>query len=295
MRQCVFARPSLQQRLIDNTMRPNRLKETLASGKPAIIGWTGLGSSFAAEILGVTGVDAVLVDCQHGQVFIEQAVSCLQGISASGVTPLARCTDRIFGEINKLLDSGAMGIVCPMIETADQAADFVSMCTYPPKGRRSFGPTRAVVYYGDDYFSKANDEVLKIVMIETRTGLSNADAIMQTPGVDGVLVGPGDLSLSLTDNPAINFNSGALPDAMKLIVKAAHDAGKQAWAWCNGVDMAAAAIGMGFDAVVPGPDAAVLRMAYADRVKAIRALNHPGLMTRTGDDRSPGFKNQAAY
>jgi 4-hydroxy-2-oxoheptanedioate aldolase len=254
-------------------MRPNPLREAHAAKRPALIGWSGMGSPYAAELVGSSGVDAVLVDMQHGQVYLEQAMLCLQAIGATGATPLARCTDRNFGEINKLLDSGAMGIVCPMIDTAEQAADFVSICTYPPVGRRSFGPLRATIYYGEDYFAMANaGGILKIVMIETKTGLANADAIMATPGVDAVLIGPSDMSLALTDNPTINFKEGPLPVAMKSILETAHKHGKLAYAWCSTAEMAQAMVRMGFDGVVPGNDAAVLRAAYQERVKAIRSV-----------------------
>jgi 4-hydroxy-2-oxoheptanedioate aldolase len=251
-------------------MRRNPLLERHAARSPAILGWTGMGSPYAAELVGSSGVDAVVVDMQHGQVYLDQALVCLQAIGSTGATPMARCSDRNFGEINKLLDGGAMGIICPMIDTPEQAADFVSMCLYPPVGRRSFGPLRATVFAGDDYFANANKDVLKIVMIETRLALDNADAIMAVPGVDGVLIGPSDMSLSLTGSPVVKWQDGPLAAAITQVLAAAHGAGKLAYVWCTTVEMCQAMVAKGFDGVVPSADAAVLRTAYQERVKAIR-------------------------
>src|SRR5690606_461626 len=99
--------------------------------------------------------------------------------------------------IMKILDAGAYGIVCPMINTRAQCEEFVSNCRYAPQGRRSVGPTRAVWYAGSDYVRHANDEIITMAMIETQEALDNLDAILTTPGLDAIYVGPADLGLSL--------------------------------------------------------------------------------------------------
>ncbi|MGI9435095.1 MAG: HpcH/HpaI aldolase family protein [Geminicoccaceae bacterium] len=101
------------------------------------------------------------------------------------------------GIIMKSLDAGAYGIICPMINTADQAEQFVKSCRYPPHGFRSFGPTRALLYAGSDYPANANDTVLAFAMIETGEAVDNLDAILDTQGLDGVYIGPADLSQSM--------------------------------------------------------------------------------------------------
>ena len=111
-------------------------------------------------------------------------------------------------QIMKALDYGAYGIICPMVSNRNQAEKFVQACMYPPKGYRSFGPTRGFMYGGNDYVDHANDEILKIVMIETKEALNDLDKIMKTPGLDGVYIGPSDLSLSIGEKAGFDKPEG---------------------------------------------------------------------------------------
>jgi 4-hydroxy-2-oxoheptanedioate aldolase len=120
----------------------------------------------------------------------------LQAISTTDTTPLVRAPWNEPGIIMKLLDAGAYGVICPMINTREEAEALVRVCRYPPLGERSFGPVRAVWYGGPDYALKANETILVLPMIETRRAVENLDEILATPGVDGVYVGPADLGLS---------------------------------------------------------------------------------------------------
>ena len=108
----------------------------------------------------------------------------------------------------KILDAGAYGIICPMVSNRKEAENFVQACMYPPKGLRSYGPIRGLVYGGPDYAEKANDEILKFAMIETKESLINLDEIMQTPGLDGIYIGPADLSLSIGEKPSFDKPEG---------------------------------------------------------------------------------------
>ena len=111
-------------------------------------------------------------------------------------------------QIMKVLDYGAYGVICPMVSNRNQAEKFVQACMYPPKGYRSFGPTRGFMYGGNDYVDHANDEILKIVMIETKEALNDLDKIMKTPGLDGVYIGPSDLSLSIGEKAGFDKPEG---------------------------------------------------------------------------------------
>ena len=130
--------------------------------------------------------------------------------------------------IMKMLDAGALGIICPMINTREQAEQFVGYCRYAPLGERSFGPTRAISVHGVDYPSVANDQVIALAMIETRTALLNVDSIVATPNLTGVYIGPSDLALSLGFVPKLDHDEAAVLDAIKTILAAAHGAGVNA-------------------------------------------------------------------
>lgn len=251
-------------------MRPHRLRERFAARQPAFGGWMSINSPYAAEVMGHAGFDTVVVDLQHGPLYLDAAVPMLQALSSTPATPMARCSQNDFGEINKLLDCGAYGIICPMIDSADDARAFVDACRYPPMGRRSFGPTRGILYGGPDYFDHANDTIVTYAMIETPDGLRNLDAICAVPGLDGIFVGPGDLSIALGVPPAPRWRQPPLSDALAKILQATKAAGKMAGIFCTSREFAADAAKMGFDFVVLANDAVMLRAAAGDWLAAAR-------------------------
>ena len=104
----------------------------------------------------------------------------------------------------KILDAGSYGIICPMVSNREEAEKFVQACMYPPHGYRSFGPVRGLIYGGSDYAEHANDELLKFAMIETKESLEKLDEIMSTPGLDGIYIGPADLSLAIGEKPGFD-------------------------------------------------------------------------------------------
>src|SRR5215210_7632061 len=104
----------------------------------------------------------------------------------------------------KTLDAGAYGIICPMINTREDAQNLVAWTHYAPRGMRSFGPTRATMYGGADYAQHANDEIVTFAMIETAKGLDNLDSILSVEGLDAIYIGPSDLSLALGCRPVLD-------------------------------------------------------------------------------------------
>ena len=130
-------------------------------GKAAINGWLEIPSSFSAEVMSHQGWDSLTIDMQHGAIDNSKVLEMFQAISTTDVVPMARINWNEPGQIMKVLDFGAYGIICPMISNRDQAEKFVQACKYPPEGYRSFGPTRGFMYGGDDYVDYANDEILK--------------------------------------------------------------------------------------------------------------------------------------
>ena len=185
-------------------MRKNKLKQIFKEGKAAINGWLEIPSSFSAEVMSHQGWDSLTIDMQHGAINHSDVLQILQAISTTEVIPMARLNWNEPGQIMKVLDAGAYGIICPMVSNREQAEKFVQACLYPPKGYRSFGPTRGFMYGGRDYVDHANDEILKLAMIETKGALKELDKIMSTPGIDGVYIGPADLSLAIGEKPGFD-------------------------------------------------------------------------------------------
>jgi 4-hydroxy-2-oxoheptanedioate aldolase len=235
-------------------MRANRLKEIWASGKPALGGWCSMPGSFSAELMASQGWDVVTIDTQHGVIGYSEMLQMLQAISTTEATPLVRVSWNQPGEIMRALDSGAYGIICPMINDAAECAAFVHACRYPPDGFRSSGPTRAAVYGGADYLAKANGEMLTIAMVETAAGLANVEAIVATPGLDGVYIGPSDLSLSLGGPPGQDSDAPPLMAAFDKILAACKAAGVRTAVHTASVAYSQKMIERGFDLVTVGAD-----------------------------------------
>ena len=189
-------------------MRKNKLKEIFNKGGSAVNGWLQIPNSFTAELMANQSWDSLTLDMQHGIIDYSSAVSMLQAISTTNVVPLARVNWNEPGQIMKILDAGAYGVICPMVSNKKEADNFVQACMYPPKGYRSYGPIRGLVYGGADYAEKANEEILKFAMIETKESLNNLDEIMKTPGLDGIYIGPADLSLAIGEKPSFDKSEG---------------------------------------------------------------------------------------
>ena len=245
-------------------MRRNKLKELIQANTPIVNGWLAIPSGYSAEIVGHQGYDAVTVDLQHGMIDFASALTMLQALSATPAVPLVRVQDNNPAQIMRMLDAGAYGIICPMISTAEQAAHFVAACRYPPYGVRSFGPARGLLYGGADYPQHANQEILTLAMIETREGLANLDAILATDGLDGVFIGPNDLSLTLTGSASAESQHPDMLAAVERVVSRCREQQKLAGIFCTSGDAARLRIEQGFQFVTPAND--VMQLGRAARV-----------------------------
>lgn len=253
----------------------NGIRELWAAGKPVINGWLSTSSAFIAEIMAAQGYDSLTIDLQHGFVGYDGARPMLQALRASGVAPMVRVPWLDPGDVMKALDAGALGIICPMVNSREEAARFVSYLRYPPHGVRSFGPTRAVFAAGADYGQHADTQVLGLAMIETAEAMANLDAIVTTPGLDGVYVGPADLTLGLTGRRHATGFDREEPEmvaALQQIARAARGAGIRAGLHCGTPAYAAKAIGWGYDLVTISNDVRLLAGAAQASVAAARQL-----------------------
>lgn len=257
----------------------NRLREIWAEGRSTLNGWLSIGNGFTAEIMAAQGYDSLTIDVQHGALDYRDALAMLQAVRASGVVPLVRVPWLEPGIVMKALDAGAYGVICPMVNTAAQAAELVSCLRYPPVGQRSFGPTRALYAAGANYAAEANGEILGFAMVETAEAMANLEAIAATPGLDGIYVGPADLSFSLSGGrlaPAFDREEPEMVAALQRIVAACKAAGIRAALHCGTPDYAAKAIGWGYDMTTVSGDSRLLAAAAAASVARFRDLTGSG-------------------
>lgn len=251
-------------------MRDNNIRAIWKRGGAVINGWLGIPSSVAAENMAQAGWDSLTVDLQHGLVDYQTAVTMLQAISTTATVPLARVPWLEPGIIMKLLDAGAYGIVCPMINSRAECEAFVGACRYPPRGYRSSGPIRAALYGGADYHEKANETILAMAMIETAEALDHLDEILSTPGLDGIYVGPSDLSLSFGLPPGLDKSDERMLAALTKIVEGCKRHKVVPGIHTGSTAYAKKAIAMGFRFVTLLGDARLLTMAGQQVVREMR-------------------------
>ncbi len=251
-------------------MRENTVKTIWKNGGAVINGWLGIPSSVAAENMAQAQWDSLTVDLQHGLVDYQAAVSMMQAICTTNTIPLARVPWMEPGIIMKLLDAGAYGIICPMINSRAECETFVGACRYAPAGYRSFGPVRAGWYAGPDYFAHANDTVLAIAMIETKQAVECIDEILTVPGLDGLYVGPNDLAITLGCAPSGTPTDKTVLDAIRRIAEAGKRHGIPAGIHCGSTQMAHEMIAIGYQFVTLLADNAFLAAAAKSAVSEMR-------------------------
>ena len=249
-----------------------RLGRVWGRGEAAVNGWLSIPSTVTAEMVARQDYDTITVDLQHGLIDYQMALPMMQAIgAASDATVIARPPWLEPGIIMKLLDAGALGILCPMINTPADAEALVRACHYAPKGYRSVGPTRALMVYGPSYMQEANRAVVTLAMIETAQALENVEAIARTPGLTALYIGPSDLAQSLGHPIQMDPTDPPVMAAIDRILAAAKAAGIKAGMHCMMPDYARQMAARGFDFVTLGNDVRMLTAELAARVGAFRA------------------------
>jgi 4-hydroxy-2-oxoheptanedioate aldolase len=177
-------------------MRTNPVKQKLRDGQPTYGTWLSLGDLFATRVLARMGWDWLTLDLEHQAIDWSQAAAIFAVIADAGCVPLCRVPEGCHRDIKRALDSGAWGIVAPMVNTVEQARSIVAATKYPPVGNRSVGGGMHSLNFGctsGDYYACANDQLLVVLQTESPEGIQNAEAIYGLPGVDAIFVGPNDL------------------------------------------------------------------------------------------------------
>jgi 4-hydroxy-2-oxoheptanedioate aldolase len=254
-------------------MRKNKLKQMFLDGKPIINGWLQIPSAFSAEVMAHQGWDSCTIDMQHGVIDYPSALSMLQAISTTETVPLARVNWNEPGQIMKILDAGCYGIICPMVSNRKEADHFVQACMYPSKGYRSFGPIRGLLYGGSDYAKNSDNEILKLAMIETKESLKKLDEILDTPNLDGIYIGPADLSLAVGEEPGFDRpeNTIAYKEILRIL-EAAKRRNLLTGIHNGSVEYAQKMILKGFNLVTIGSDQRFMSTGSKAAIEKIKGL-----------------------
>jgi len=251
-------------------MRENRLRTMWQADQAVVNGWLAIANSFSAEVMAHQGWDSLTIDLQHGVIDYQAMVTMLQAISTTATVPVVRVPWLEPGIIMKALDAGAYGVICPMVNSREDAQKLVAYTHYAPMGGRSFGPVRATLYGGADYPSKANQTVVAFAMIETAQALDKLDDILSVEGLDAIYIGPSDLSLSLGCKPVFDDVDPPVAQAIAHIAERAKAHGVQCGIH-NGVpSVAQARVAMGYRFVTLGSDARLLAAGSQQLLSAMR-------------------------
>ena len=206
-------------------MRINEAKRRMLEGKPAIGGAVGLGSPLAAEILSLAGFDFVLVDNQHGSWGDDSTMLAFRSTCLGPAVPMARVQQNDFYVIGRLLDRGALGIVVPMVNSAEEAEAAAFAARYPPRGGRSMGAF-GTGFYGSDYRTWIDEEVFLAVQIESVPAVDRAEEILAVDGVDGCWIGPWDLANSMAVDLSTPQGAKAHETAILRVLEACRQTNK---------------------------------------------------------------------
>ncbi|KAB0680886.1 HpcH/HpaI aldolase family protein [Aureimonas leprariae] len=249
------------------------LRDALGSGL-VVSGWSSLIDPLVHEALLRAPFDAIMLDMQHGLHDLKSVSQAVAVAGALGKPAIVRVPVDDRATVSRALDLGASAVIMPMIETVEDARRFVSVAKYPPLGLRSYGPARALDVHGydspADYAASANRETLSFAMIETRAALDDLEAILAIDGLDGVFVGPSDLSIALAGDGTRNPESAECVAAIERVAKVAELAGKIAAIYAASVGEARRYRDFGYRLVCVSSDIAMLKAAAVDIAKAVR-------------------------
>ena len=235
-----------------------RLKHILDAGETVLAGWCGITDPRYLETIADYDFDAVVLDMQHGFFAATRIQDGIATLIARGKAPLVRIPLARWDTASRVMDFGALAVIAPMINTADDAREFVSATRFVPVGNRSFGPRHAASLYGIDtneYLNEFDNCSLALAMIETREAYDNLDEIIEVEGIDGVLIGPGDLSISFRQNPVPDAYGVDTIDVVKDIITRCKHAGKKTAAFSFNPVAANMLYRLGVDIISVGLDA----------------------------------------
>lgn len=254
----------------------NLLKDKILRGEKVIGTFFELGSNTAVECLGISGLDFLIIDTEHGPFETESTMNFIRAAELRDITPFVRIKEISRSSVLRNLDIGAKGLIVPCVDTIEQIENLVEWAKYHPIGRRGFFMSRPAGYGYDDfarnvdkYFETCNSETLLIPQCETKECLENIESIVNIKGVDGIFIGPYDLSIGI-GKPA-QFDDPEFIEAVARVLKACKDAGKFSFIYTGSNAAAKQYFNDGFDGVAVSMDVSILINAYKALIKEIMA------------------------
>ena len=251
------------------------LRARMARPEPLLFSWMTIASSALAGQMARLPIEGVCLDLQHGMIGFSAAAPMIAAINAAGRPAIVRCRWNDPALVGQALDAGAAAVIAPMVNSRAEAEALVRAAKYPPIGGRSWGGYTALQASGlsaGEYLAEANRLTLVFAMIETEAALGQAEDIAATPGLDGLFVGPSDLSIAISNGAGIDKTGPRTLAAMTRIATAAAVNGLVAGAFGGGADVIRAYLKLGYRFISAGVDADLLQAGAAELLKAVKAV-----------------------
>ncbi|MDQ4060319.1 MAG: aldolase/citrate lyase family protein [Pseudomonadota bacterium] len=249
------------------------LADRLRAGETLFSAWAGLPLPMIGELLARDGWDVVSFDMQHGLVGRAEAAAGIAAVALAGKPAAVRIPLAGFGEASWALDMGAEAVICPMVNSGSDARAFAAAMKFPPLGGRSWGPTRALTLTGVEpqaYLAAANAGTLAFAMVETERALAAIDEILDTPGIDGVFVGPSDVSVTVSRGAHIDPARPEVDQAIRHVAEKAQAHGRLGAIYATTPERARFFASLGYRFIAVGSDVGMLRAgstAILDRLR----------------------------
>jgi 4-hydroxy-2-oxoheptanedioate aldolase len=253
-------------------MRTNPVKLALKEGRPSVGTWLTLGNILAARLMARAGFAWLTVDLEHTSVEWETATHMFAAIADAGCTALARVPANRHEHIKRALDNGAHGIVVPMVNSREEARAAVAAAKYPPAGNRSVGGSAHALNFGataDEYYARANDEILVVLQCEHIQAVAEADSIFSVPGIDAIFVGPNDLAASMRSADGRPASAEETTRVTDRILVACREHKVAAGLHCTSADDALRRIEDGWQFIAVGSE---LRLMLSGAEEVVRKL-----------------------
>ncbi|KAI8673185.1 HpcH-HpaI domain-containing protein [Fusarium sp. Ph1] len=253
----------------------NKLKSTFVEGKQTFGAWQMLPGTNVSRLLARSGVDWVLIDCEHGNIDDGAMHDAVPAVAALGVSPLVRLADMQGWMVKRALDSGAHGIIVPLVRTVEEAKQLVLDAKFPPLGRRGFGSLIALERFNPnptltEYLHQANDTLVTIIQIETREAFESVEEIAAVDGIDALFIGPFDLGNNIGYPIQKGIMGPELKEALARILAATRRASKKCGIYCKDAQQAREFAAQGYDMLVAATDYTALQAAVNGEVTSAK-------------------------
>jgi 4-hydroxy-2-oxoheptanedioate aldolase len=254
-------------------MKANPIKAKLRCGESTFGTWLSLGNLLATRTLARSGFDWLTVDMEHQAIDYGLAATLMAAIADAGCVPLARVPLGSHAAIKRALDAGAWGIVVPMVNTVEQARCAIRAAKYPPEGNRSLGGGMQMLNFAataEEYYRRANDEIVVVLQTESPQGIGNAEAIYSLPGVDAIFVGPVDLRANLRGPDGSEPSDEQFEAAIAGVIAAGRRTGTPTGMHTMAPDAALARAAQGMQFLAIGSDLQFMTLKTEETLAALR-------------------------